>query len=479
MQEKNDTLQSAKMRSMPMGRLLLNMSLPAIISMFIDALYTIVDSMFLSQYSQVAFEAVGISFPMVMIKISLALGIGVGANVFISRKLGEGDREGADNVARTAVFLSIIGSLLFVALAFTVSVPFMKLFTEDAEMIDMGNEYLIYMLGLSVFSVVSIVAQKLLQATGNMKAPMVSQALGAIVNIILDPIFIFDEFWGMKCLNMGVAGAAIATIIGQFVACAYIILVFIVKKQDVSINLAKMKLKWNTVWNIFRIGLPTFILNALGSFTTIILNSILKAYPNGIRVLTIYFSTQSFVFMPVFGLMQGTLPILSYNLGANDRARYNDCWKRSLITSAAIMAVGLLLFQICPGLIVDIFETTPSLREDTIYAFRCISWCFLPASLGILLVTTFQSLNIGLFSMFLSMSRQLIFLIPMAYLLDYFFQMSGLFYAYPIAETLSLVIFAPIALRCYRKVFKKRGEMSDDGSGDEEHAELSVSTTSD
>ena len=318
MQEKNDTLQSAKMRSMPMGRLLLNMSLPAIISMFIDALYTIVDSMFLSQYSQVAFEAVGISFPMVMIKISLALGIGVGANVFISRKLGEGDREGADNVARTAVFLSIIGSLLFVALAFTVSVPFMKLFTEDAEMIDMGNEYLIYMLGLSVFSVVSIVAQKLLQATGNMKAPMVSQALGAIVNIILDPIFIFDEFWGMKCLNMGVAGAAIATIIGQFVACAYIILVFIVKKQDVSINLAKMKLKWNTVWNIFRIGLPTFILNALGSFTTIILNSILKAYPNGIRVLTIYFSTQSFVFMPVFGLMQGTLPILSYNLGAND-----------------------------------------------------------------------------------------------------------------------------------------------------------------
>lgn len=231
MQEKNDTLQSAKMRSMPMGRLLLNMSLPAIISMFIDALYTIVDSMFLSQYSQVAFEAVGISFPMVMIKISLALGIGVGANVFISRKLGEGDREGADNVARTAVFLSIIGSLLFVALAFTVSVPFMKLFTEDAEMIDMGNEYLIYMLGLSVFSVVSIVAQKLLQATGNMKAPMVSQALGAIVNIILDPIFIFDEFWGMKCLNMGVAGAAIATIIGQFVACAYVILVFIVKKH--------------------------------------------------------------------------------------------------------------------------------------------------------------------------------------------------------------------------------------------------------
>lgn len=231
MQEKNDTLQSAKMRSMPMGRLLLNMSLPAIISMFIDALYTIVDSMFLSQYSQVAFEAVGISFPMVMIKISLALGIGVGANVFISRKLGEGDREGADNVARTAVFLSIIGSLLFVALAFTVSVPFMKLFTEDAEMIDMGNEYLIYMLGLSVFSVVSIVAQKLLQATGNMKAPMVSQALGAIVNIILDPIFIFDEFWGMKCLNMGVAGAAIATIIGQFVACAYVILVFIVKSR--------------------------------------------------------------------------------------------------------------------------------------------------------------------------------------------------------------------------------------------------------
>ena len=184
--------------------------------MFIDALYTIVDSMFLSQYSQVAFEAVGISFPMVMIKISLALGIGVGANVFISRKLGEGDREGADNVARTAVFLSIIGSLLFVALAFTVSVPFMKLFTEDAEMIDMGNEYLIYMLGLSVFSVVSIVAQKLLQATGNMKAPMVSQALGAIVNIILDPIFIFDEFWGMKCLNMGVAGAAAATVLAEF-----------------------------------------------------------------------------------------------------------------------------------------------------------------------------------------------------------------------------------------------------------------------
>ncbi|MGN0782448.1 MAG: MATE family efflux transporter [Christensenellales bacterium] len=458
MQEKNNTLQSSKMRSMPMGKLLLNMSLPAIISMIIDALYSIVDSMFLSQYSQAAFEAVGISFPLVMIKISLALGIGVGANVFISRKLGEGDREGADNIARTAVFLSLLGSLLFVALAFVAPVPFMKLFSNDAEMISMGNSYLLYMLGLSVFSIVSIVAQKLLQATGNMKAPMVSQALGAIVNIILDPLFIFDEFWGIKCLNMGVTGAAIATIIGQFAACAYIILVFVVKKQDVSINLAKIKLNWSTIWNIFRIGLPTFILNALGSFTTIILNSILKAYPNGIKVLTIYFSTQSFIFMPVFGLMQGTLPILSYSLGANNRARYNDCWKRALITSAAIMAAGLLLFQIAPGLIVDIFETTPSLREDTIYAFRCISWCFLPASLSILLVTTFQSLNVGLFSMLLSMSRQLLFLIPMAYLLDYFFQMSGLFYAYPIAETVSLLIFAPIALKCYRKVFKKREE---------------------
>lgn len=482
--EKEKALQSDKMRNTNIGKLLLTMSLPAILSMLVQALYNIVDSLFLtginynvegyigSNIGADSFSAVSIVMPMTMLVVAVAIGIGVGANAYIARKLGEGNRQNANKCAKTAVIMALIAWAVMIILAFTVSRPFVAAFvneqnaTDTEYVINQGALYLTIYLAASGGLIIDITLARILQATGNMKIPMISQLAGALTNIALDALFIM-------AFKMGVFGAILATIIGQWIAAGIDIAVFVFKKQDVSISLKGFKPSKHYFARIAKIGTPAFIMNAMGSVITIIMNVMLKAYPNGINVLSAYFKVQSFVFMPVFGLMQGTMPILSYNYGANEKKRFNDTFKLALYIALGVMVIGTLLFQICPEALMSIFEskqvaegqTPEQLAEQNAifvkegaYAFRCISIAFIPAAFSILIINMLQSINCPISSLLMSLSRQMLFLIPSALLFNYLWQMNGIWFCYPFAEILAVLVYLPFALRDYRRQFKYKAE---------------------
>lgn len=482
--EKEKALQSDKMRNTNIGKLLLTMSLPAILSMLVQALYNIVDSLFLtginynvegyigSNIGADSFSAVSIVMPMTMLVVAVAIGIGVGANAYIARKLGEGNRQNANKCAKTAVVMALFAWAVMIILAFTISRPFVAAFvneqnaTDTEYVINQGALYLTIYLAASGGLIIDITLARILQATGNMKIPMISQLAGALTNIALDALFIM-------AFKMGVFGAILATIIGQWIAAGIDIAVFVFKKQDVSISLKAFKPSKHYFARIAKIGTPAFIMNAMGSVITIIMNVMLKAYPNGINVLSAYFKVQSFVFMPVFGLMQGTMPILSYNYGANEKKRFNDTFKLALYIALGVMVIGTLLFQICPEALMSIFEskqvaegqTPEQLAEQNAifvkegaYAFRCISIAFIPAAFSILIINMLQSINCPISSLLMSLSRQMLFLIPSALLFNYLWQMNGIWFCYPFAETLAVLVYLPFALRDYRRQFKYKAE---------------------
>lgn len=477
-------LQSDKMRNTKIGKLLLTMSLPAIISMLVQALYNIVDSIFLTgiNYNVAgyvgknigadSFAAVSIVMPMTMLVVAVGIGIGVGANAYIARKLGEGNKQNADKCAKTAMVMALCAWAVMIILAFTVSKPFVKLFVNDKSATDVdyvvkqGSLYLTIYMALSGGLIIDITCARILQATGNMKVPMISQLAGALTNIGLDALFIMAFKWG-------VLGAILATVIGQWAAAIIDLAVFVFKKQDVSISLKGFRPSKHYFLRITKIGAPALIMNAMGSVITIIMNAMLKNYDNGINILSAYFKVQSFVFMPVFGLMQGTMPILSYNYGANEKKRFNDTFKLALYIALGVMVVGTLLFQLCPETLMSIFksnmpaegQTAEELAEqnavfvrDGAYAFRCISIAFIPAAFSILLINMLQSINCPVSSLLMSLSRQLIFLIPAALLFNYLWQTKGIWFCYPVAEILSVVVYLPFAIRDYRKQFKYKAK---------------------
>ncbi len=483
-------LQSDKMRNTRIGKLLLTMSLPAIISMLVQSMYNIVDSLFLTGITyqpkgyignaigQDSFNAVSIVMPMTMIVVAIGIGIGVGANAYIARKLGEGNRKHADKAAKTAIVMVIASWLVMVALAFVVSKPFMRAFVNEENasdqqyVINQGALYLeIYMLG-SIGVIMDITCARMLQATGNMKIPMITQLVGAGTNIVLDAAFIVGCKWG-------VLGAILATVIGQWAAAAIDIIAFFVRKQDVSILLKGFRPQTKYFLRIFKIGLPAFIMNAMNSVVTIILNIMLRRYANGITVLSAYFKVQSFVFMPVFGLMQGAMPIMSYNYGANEKKRFNDTFKLGLYIALGVMVVGTLLFQIWPDALMSIFKSRALadgqtqeqldaanriLMEEGAYAFRAISIAFIPAAFSILVINMLQSINCPVSSLLMSLSRQLLFLIPSAILFNYLWQQQGIWFCYPVAEVMSLVVYLPFAIHDYRKQFRYKAQQYAEGT---------------
>ncbi len=462
------SLQSDKMRNTKIGKLLLEMSLPAILSMLVQSLYNIVDSLFVTNYvGSDAFSAVSVVYPMTMLVTALAIGIGVGANAYIARKLGEGNRKKASKIAKSAIIMAVIAWLVLVVLGLTISRPFVAVFvTEDnaqniGYVVEQGTMYLTIYMVCSLGSLLDIIFARILQATGNMKVPMISQLAGAITNIILDALFIIP-------LKMGVFGAILATVIGQWVAATINICAFLFKKQDVSVNFKGYKPEGKDFGKIARIGTPAFIMNAMGSIITIIMNTMLKEYATGVNVLSAYFKVQSFVFMPVFGLMQGAMPILSYNYGANLKARFNETFKKALMIALAVMVVGTLLFQIFPEALMSIFESktlaegqtqeqldvaNAQFVKDGAYAFRAISIAFIPAAFSILIINMLQSLNSPISSLLMSLSRQLIFLIPSAILFNYWWQLDGIWFCYPFAEIFALLLFLPFAIKVYKKQF--------------------------
>lgn len=477
------------MRNTKIGKLLLTMSLPAILSMLVQALYNIVDSLFLTgiDYNVAgyigedvgadSFLAVSIAMPMTMLVVALGIGIGVGANAYVARKLGEGNRQNADKCAKTALIMALCAWAVMIVLAFTVSKPFITAFVEQDEerfvdvnyVIEQGSLYLTMYMALSGGVILDITLARILQATGNMKIPMITQLVGALTNIGLDALFIMAFKWG-------VLGAIVATVIGQWTACAIDLIVFFTKKQDVSINLKGFKPSKHYFLRIARIGAPALIMNAMGSVITIIMNVMLKSHGMlYVNVLSAYFKVQSFVFMPVFGLMQGAMPILSYNYGANEKKRFNSAFRLALYICLGVMVAGTLLFQLCPEFLMSIFKSKPSPNADVeeiekialknaefvkegAYAFRCISIAFIPAAFSVLLINMLQSINRPVSSLLMSLSRQLLFLIPSAILFNYLWQTKGIWFCYPFAEILAVLVYSPFAIRDYKRQFKYKAE---------------------
>ena len=309
---------SDKLGTMPVGKLLASMSIPAITSMFVQALYNIVDSLYVARLGEEALTAISMVFPLQMLQMAFSIGLGIGVNSLVARRLGEGNKDGANRGASSGLFLAMVHCALFVIIGLTCSKPFMRAFTQNESIVEMGTIYLTIVMGLSFGGFIEVLINKVLQASGNMIVPMITQLIGAVINIILDPILIFG-WLGLPA--MGIAGAAYATVTGQICAMIYALVMMRRKSHDIHISLRRYRPDGATIKEIYRVGAPSIVMNAVGSVTTTAMNAILVGFSEtAVAVLGIYFKLQSFVFMPIFGLTQGAMPIISssapYQAGA-------------------------------------------------------------------------------------------------------------------------------------------------------------------
>ena len=440
-----------KMGVKPMLPLLLGMSLPAMFSMMIQALYNVVDSIFVARYDPIALQSVSLAYPLQMIMISFGVGTAVGVNSLIARRLGAKNYKEANNAASTGLVLAVCNWLLFLILGLTVARPFISLFTADQTVIDNGAGYLNIVLCVSIGMMVALMGEKILQSTGNMIIPMLSQMLGAIINIIFDPLLIFGVGFFPE---MGVRGAAIATVFAQHCAMIFILIMLFFKKHEVKISFKGFRLQKQTLKNIYAVGFPAIIMQSIGSVMVSGINFIISladisaAYASAyINAFGIYFKLQSFVFMPVFGLNQGVSPIIGYNYGARNKKRLYSAFRLGIIIAAIIMAAGTLLFQLAPEWLLSMFESDSAASADSnallavvgVPALRIISISFMFAACGIMFASLFQAVGKGFYSLMMSVSRQLIVLLPVAFLLSKI-DLSIMWYAFPIAEVVCLMI---------------------------------------
>lgn len=449
---KKKTISADKMGNTPMLRLILSMSLPTMFSMIIQAMYNIVDSVFVSSLGQDALTALSLAYPLQLMTISVAVGTGVGINSFISRRLGEKNQELANNGAANGIFISIISWLVFLLVGIFLTVPFFKLFNPTPGVMKYGVDYTSIILIFSVGVMVEIAIEKVLQATGNMIFPMIFQLIGAVTNIVLDPLFIF----GIGPFpRMEVAGAAIATVIGQILAMLFAIYIFFFKKHAVQVHVRNFKPSLKIIKNIYAVGFPSIIMQSISSVLVVGLNAILMGFSEAaVSVHGIYYKMQSFVFMPVFGLNQGLMPIMGYNFGAKNKDRLHSAIRYGCIIAAFIMLCGTMIFWVFPAQILSLFNANDDILNMGIMAMRFISLSFLPAAIDIIFSTTFQAVGKGFSSMILSLLRQLVFILPAALVLSNF-GVNAVWFAYPIAEVGALIVAIFLYTRINRKVFSK------------------------
>ena len=449
---KKKSISADKMGSTPMLRLILSMSLPTMFSMIIQAMYNIVDSVFVSSLGQDALTALSLAYPLQLMTISVAVGTGVGINSFISRRLGEKNQELANNGAANGIFISIISWLVFLLVGIFLTVPFFKLFNPTPGVMKYGVDYTSIILIFSVGVMVEIAIEKVLQATGNMIFPMIFQLIGAVTNIILDPLFIF----GIGPFpRMEVAGAAIATVIGQILAMLFAIYIFFFKKHAVQVHVRNFKPSLKIIKNIYAVGFPSIIMQSISSVLVVGLNAILMGFSEAaVSVHGIYYKMQSFVFMPVFGLNQGLMPIMGYNFGAKNKDRLHSAIRYGCIIAAFIMLCGTVIFWVFPAQILSLFNANDDILNMGIMAMRFISLSFLPAAIDIIFSTTFQAVGKGFSSMILSLLRQLVFILPAALVLSNF-GVNAVWFAYPIAEVGALIVAIFLYTRINKKVFSK------------------------
>ena len=447
---RKETEHENKMGTVPVRKLLVSMAWPAVLSMTINALYNVVDSIFVAQVSEEALTAVSIVNPVQMLIIALSVGSGVGINSLISRRLGERRQEEADQAASTGIRIGLINYCIFLLIGLLLTKPFISSYAAKGTYIfKAASSYMTIICVASLFLNVQVVLEKILQSTGNMIAPMICGLTGAVVNIALDPILIFGLL-GMP--KLGVTGAAIATVTGQL--CGMCIGVFIMVKGEhlVNVKIKGFKLKWSTVIDIYKVGLPSIIMQSIGSLMLILYNMILVAYSTtAVAVLGVYFKIQSFVFMPVFGLNQGAMPIMGYNYGARDKKRLMDTYKEGLKIALIVMGIGLLIFQAFPGGLLKMFDASSEMLRIGIPALRIISICFLPAAFGIITSTMFQATGHGMLSLFASLLRQLLGILPLAYILIRIGGVTLSWASFPLAEIIGLTYSAVMMRRLYKK----------------------------
>lgn len=443
-----ETIKENKMASTPMLKLIISMSLPSMFSMLIQSLYNIVDSMYVAYSSQAALTAVSLAFPVQMLLVAVSVGTGIGINSLVSRRLGEKRFAEANSAATHGVLLAIASWVLFVILGALFIEPYFSMLDASAEVKEMAITYTSIVVFVSIGSFLEVNLEKTLQATGNMIYPMLFQLVGAVTNIILDPIFIFG-FLGVPA--MGIAGAAIATVAGQIVAMIFAVIIVFTKSHDVHITFKKFRINWTTIKDIYIVGVPSIVMQAIGSVLTTALNWILIGFSEAaVSVFGIYYKLQSFVFMPVFGLTHGVMPIMGYSYGARNKKRLLSALKYGCIIAVIIMAVGMVIFMTIPELLLMIFNATDEILAIGVPALRTISLCFMAAAIGILFSTLFQALGLGFNSLLVSLLRQIIILLPAAYLLSKI-SLDAVWYAFVIAEFFSLIASILIYWGVYRR----------------------------
>ena len=450
-----------KMGTMPVRKLLISMSLPMMASKLVQALYNIVDSIFVSRVSEAALTAVSISFPIQNLMISLGVGIGVGVNALLSKSLGEGNQKHAQRIALQGIFIELICCLIFILIGFFAMDVFFRGQTNDAEIIALGKDYLSICCIFSVGLFAQLIFERLLQATGRTMLSMISQCTGAITNILCDPLLIF----GVPALGipaMGVTGAAIATVFGQIVGGIVAIVLNIRKNKELRFAVRGFRVEGKVCGSILYIGIPSAIMGSIGSFMTYGVNKILFAFgeigKTAAAVFGIYFKLQSFVFMPVFGLNNGMVPIVSFNYGARRADRILQTVRLSAIYAVSIMVVGMAVVQLIPGQLLLLFDASEHMLRIGVPALRIISLCFVFAGFTIVCSSVFQALGNSFFSMIMSITRQLAVLLPAAYVLAHTIGLEAVWYAFPIAEVFCLVIAVIMLRHTYNKVIKPLDE---------------------
>lgn len=447
-----------KMGTKAMFPLVMSMSLPAMFSMLIQALYNIVDSIFVSQLGSNALNAVSLAYPLQMVMISFAIGTAVGVNSLIARRLGAKRFDEANSAATHGVVIAIFTWLVFVVIGIFFAGPFISLFTDNQTILTYGTQYLNIVLTASLGCMISIMGEKTLQSTGNMIIPMLTQLLGAVINIALDPFFIHG-YWIFPRLE--VVGAALATVIAQFCSMLFIVIILITKKHEIKISFKKFRVKLSVLKQIYVVGFPAIIMQCIGSVMVSGINAIISVFASSvaikeayINVFGIYFKLQSFVFMPVFGLSQGTSPIIGYNYGARNMKRMYSALKLALLIAAVIMTLGFILFQFGSPLLLSLFEANELTVKLGVPAFKIISLCFVPAAVGITFSTLFQAVGKGMRSMLMSIMRQLLVLLPVAFLLAQY-SLEIMWYSFPIAEAVALVTAILFFVNLLKKDFKR------------------------
>lgn len=449
-------MEENKMGVMPVNKLIISMSLPIMISMLVQALYNIVDSIFVARVSEDALTAVSMAFPIQNLMIAVGAGTGVGVNALLSRSLGEKNYERVNKIAENAVLLLVLSYLAFLVVGLFFVEPFYRSQTDIESIITYGKEYLTICCCLSFGVFLQITFERLLQATGRTIYTMITQGTGAIINIIMDPILIFGLFGFPR---MGVAGAAAATVIGQIIAGIMGIVINHKRNPEVRIRMKGFRPDGEVIGQIYGIGVPSIIMQAIGSVMTYGMNRILISFTStATAVFGVYFKLQSFVFMPVFGMNNGVIPIIAYNYGAGKRERVIKTIKSSICYIVAIMLIGLLAFQVFPERLLQMFDASDSMLAIGIPALRTISLSFIFAGFCIACGSVFQALGYSVYSMFNSVARQLVVLLPAAYILAQFGNVNLVWWAIPIAELMSLAMTIVFMIRINRNVISHIGE---------------------